>query len=382
MAELEQTRGKFKLIGKVSHIDSDYAYEEGEMNKPNTKNHGKEYRKLRFGVQTSENNTVFVECFDYKPDEVFLWSNEERAKNKKYKGTRVPLAEWMEEKDEYRKNGFTVPQSKIGIIPDDKGSYPSHGIPRYIMAEEAYNGLNNDDSIMVKGEIRYSSYKNSNTNKIVKQRQLVFEEIKMLKNPIDFDSEDFEEVAIFQQPFVFIDSDLDKKEGKNYITSRTINYRKEFEDVELVVNYIDSDGKKISELEDLAKNFNKIPEFGDLLTVFGKIINEKVIDEERQQDDDDEDDKKALLAKWGGKKKPRQLENPTFYKYISEMRIEGIEDIFEGKYEEEDFVNNENSLDVEDKSSKQSLVSDKSKNPFKNDEDSDNIDISDEDLPF
>jgi len=95
MTELRETKGVFKLIGKVTRIDRDGAYREGVLEKG--KNEGKPYRSLRFGVQTSPVNEVIINAFDSRPDEVLLWNSEKKKKDEKYKGDRVPFVEWSGE---------------------------------------------------------------------------------------------------------------------------------------------------------------------------------------------------------------------------------------------------------------------------------------------
>ncbi len=56
---LEQTKGKFKLVGKVVGINNENAYREGI-----TKNgEGSPFKSLAFFVQTSKENRVRVELF-------------------------------------------------------------------------------------------------------------------------------------------------------------------------------------------------------------------------------------------------------------------------------------------------------------------------------
>src|SRR5690606_27960973 len=156
--KLKETKGKFKVIGKVSRIDRDGAFKEDTMNKPDTKNHGRLYRSLRFGVKTSPTNEITVGTFDYEPEEVFLWNSDKKKEDEKYKGDRGPYGKWLEQQDELREQGYAVLQSRIGLTYGDDGKLETKGVPRYVASKEIYNSLDNGDSVVVEGTIRYSKY--------------------------------------------------------------------------------------------------------------------------------------------------------------------------------------------------------------------------------
>ena len=373
--KLVETKGTFKIIGKVTRIDKDGAFREEVMDKPNNKNHGRLYRSLRFGVKTSPTNEITVQTFDYEPEEVFLWNSKKREKDPNYKGDRIPFGVWEEQQDDLREQGYAVLQSRIGLDYDEKGKLKTKGVPRFVASKEIYESLDNGDSVVVEGTIRYSKYKNRN-DETVEQKNYTIEKLFRIKD-IDFEAEDFEEISYFEQEMVFVDADLDKQEKKAYVTGRIIDYMGNFEDTQFVVNFANEKGEVDQDMLKLAQAFAKKMKFGDVINVFGDTINRVVVEEVEEEEDDNEDD---LLAQLGGKQKPKHAQNYTSRTYITEMSINGVDKWEQGVYTEDDFE--KDGLIEDDLTDKLGgKKKPKSNNPFEIDGDSD-IDIDEDDLPF
>ncbi|WP_061578076.1 hypothetical protein [Bacillus licheniformis] len=381
MAELQQTKNSFRFKGKVTRIDKDGAFKEDV-----SKNQGKLYRSLRFGVKTSPNNEMMVSMFDFKPDEVFLWNSEKAKKakeeNKSYKGERIPFEEWVEKEDELRESGYAVLQSRIGLEYDEDGKLNSKGVPSYVASKEIYDQLSNNDSVVVEGKIRYNTYENQQ-GKTVERKDFQIEKVHRLKD-IDFESEKFEEVTYFEQDMVYVDAELDREQNKVYITGRTIDYNKNWHDSQFVIDYSDGQDGIDEGMKKLGDSFLKRIKFGDLVSVFGNALNQMVVEES----EDEEENPDELLKSLGGRSKPAHAQKYTIRNYIQEMRIEGI-DAWERKmYKEEDFVDNGLLQKDEDLQNELGGKSKKeSSNPFDTDDDpfandGKPIDISDDDLPF
>lgn len=377
--KLEETKGSFKVIGKVSRIDRDGAFREEVMDKPNNKNHGRTYRSVRFGVKTSPTNEITVQTFDYEPEKVFMWNSKKREEDENYKGDRIPYSTWLEQEEDLKEQGYVVLQSRIGLEYGEDGKLKTRGVPRYVASKEIYNNLENGDSVVIEGTIRHSSYTNRN-DQVVKQTQYTIEKVFKIKD-IDFEAEDFEEVSYFEQEMVFVDADMDKKEGKAYVTGRVIDWNGNFEDAEFIVNFTDDEGNVDSSMQKLADAMSKKMKFGDVINVFGDALNRVVI-EEVEDEDDDEDD---LLAELGGKTKPKHAQSFTSRTYISELQIHGVDAWDKGVYEEDDFVkdslidDNGGSGDLSDELGGKKKH--KTENPF--DVDGEDAEaISDDDLPF
>lgn len=371
--KLKETKGVFKVIGKVARIDRDGAFREDVLNKPDNRNHGRLYRSLRFGVKTSPTNEIIVQGFDYEPQEVFLWNSKKREADPNYKGDRIPFETWKEQQDELREQGYVVLQSRIGLDYDEKGKLKTKGLPRFVALKEIYENINNGDSVVVEGTIRYSKYKNRN-DEIVEQKNYMIERVFRIKD-IDFEDDNFEEVSYFEQEMVFVDADLDKEEKKAYVTGRIIDFNGNFEDTQFVINFANENGETDPAMLKLAQAFTKKMEFGDVINVFGDAINRVVVEEVEDEEEDD------LLAELGGRSKPKHAQNYVSRTYITEMSINGVDAWKKGVYTEDDFE--KDSL-IDDNDGLGDLGGKKkpnTKNPFETDEDED-VDIDEDSLPF
>lgn len=371
--ELRETKNAFKVIGKVSRIDKDGAFK--EENVPvgqGRKREGEMCRSLRFGVKTSDTNEITVSMFDYEPQEVFLWNSKKRKENPNYKGDRVAFDEWLEREEELREEGYAVLQTRIGLEYGEDGKLQSKGVPSFVASKEIYDNINNGDAVVIEGSIRYSTYTNQQ-GKEVEQKTYTIKKLFKLKD-IDFESEKFEEVSYFEQEFVFIDSVVDKKEKKAYITGRTIDYYKNWHDTQFVVNFSDGADGIDKDMETLAMAFDKKVKPYDLVKVFGDTLNRVIIEE--KEDDTEENEEDKMLASLGGRSKPTHAQSYIARSYVVEMSILGVDAWDKKAYKEEDFekeqlVQNE----VSSLGGKQ-----KSTNPFSADIDDEDEDS--DDLPF
>lgn len=379
--ELEQTRGEFKVKGLIKGIDRDNAYEEGVQTQG--ANSGRGYRKLSLGLQTSEDNQLRLGMYSYEPENVFLWNNEKKKKDPKYKGEYLPYGEYLQKKEILKANGTAVLQARVGVDTDEDGKILSHGMTTYEASEEIYDGVDNDDSVYVEGQISYSKYKDRNNDEQVAVNYNINRLFKA-KNDFDLRAEDYEAQDYYEQEFVYVDSMLDKENEKLVVIGRIIDYRGNTVDTEFIVNY---GGDK--NMAKLAQNIKKRFKFGDLVKAFGQLVNRTVETEVEEEDDD-------LLSALGGKAQPSHAKRANF-SYEREMTIDGILDWQKKYYTEEDFYANEI---IEEEDEEENELSDelggksapKNDNPFADDEDEDDDDpfsddpfaddIDDDDLPF
>ena len=385
MTELQQTKNAFKFIGTVTRIDKDGAYKEEEMEKGVME--GKTYRKLQFGVKTSDTNDMRVEMFDFEPKEVFLWNSEMTKEDPSYRGKKIPFDEWMEDQDELREEGHAVLQTRIGVTQDEDGKVISQGLPSFVASEVVFDNLFNGDSVVVEGSIRYSSYENKD-GKTIEQKQFNIEKLFKLKKEVDFGAENFEEVTYFEQEMVFVEAyqeKEDKAKKKVVVVGRTIDYKGNFYDTEFIVDYsADGDGNgKDDSMVKLAEAFMKTFKFGDKLNVFGNAVNRVILG---VADDESSDEEADFLASIGGKSKPAHSFSGK--KFVNEMQILGVDAYDKKFYTEKDFVvddlvEKEEKKKAKKDSKKESEFGGKSKkndSPFEEDADSD--DDGDDDLPF
>lgn len=391
--ELKQSKNAFKVVGKVSRIDREGAFRQATTESGKMKD--KDYRALRFGVKTSETNEITVEMFDYQPEEIFMWNSELKKQDSNYKGTRVPFEEWEERQDELREEGYAVLQTRVGLTTGEDGKIVSQGLPSFVASKLIAEGLHNGDSVVVEGEIRYSKYTDRN-DKLQERKTYTIKKVFKIKD-IDFEDAKFEEITYFEQQFVFVDAEHVKKENKVFVTGRHINYNKTFQDVQFVVDYNAKDDKgnvlkdeegnvQVDEgMEKLAKAFATKFKFGDVLDVFGDVLNRVIIEENTEEVSDEDAEMEKLLKSFGGRKKPTHAQTFVSKTYVSEMQIFGIDDFQKKVYKEEDFVVDDLMDKDEEKSSKMKEEfggKSKKKNPFADESEDDTIDIDEDDLPF
>lgn len=360
--ELEQTRGEFKIKGLVKGIDRDNAYEEGV--RPDGRHAGRTFRKLNLGVQTSEDNQLRLGMFSYEPDEVFLWNNEKRKKDKNYKGERMPYEEYLQKKDILKANGTAVLQARIGVDTDEDGKLITHGLTSYEASEEIYDNVDNDDSVYVEGQISYSEYKNRQGDMTTAVNYNINRLFKA-SNDFDLRAESYEKQDYYEQQFVYVDSMVDKSKKQLIVIGRIIDYRKNTVDTNFVINY--GEDKSMSKL---AENVRKKFKFGDLVTVFGQLVNRTVEQDVEEEEDD-------LLSALGGKSQPSHAKRANFT-YEREMTIDGVLEWERGFYTEDDFYENE--LIEEDDDNLTSELG--GKKPKKNDNPFSESDDNDEGDPF
>lgn len=377
-SKLKQTKSSFKFIGKVSRIDKDGAFREETMTKG--KMEGKTYRSLRFGVKTSHTNEMTAQMFSFEPEQVFMWNSDKKKEDKDYKGDRIPFGTWEEQQDELREQGYAILQSRVGLTYGEDGKLESKGLPSFVASQEIYENINNGDTVVVEGDIRHSTWEKD--GKVTPQTQYNITKVFKIKD-VDFDAEDFEEITYFEEEIVFVDVDIDKQEGKAYVTGRTIAYNGDFQDSQFVVNFKNENGEGFDEgMVKLANAFKKKFKFGDVINIFGDALNRVIVTE---TEDDEEDDEEDLLKSLGGKSKPKHAQSFTSRTYISEMSIHGVDAWDEGVYTEDDFVKDD--LLANDEDGKKKDLSDEfggkkkkaSSNPFESDGDDP---IDEDDLPF
>lgn len=371
--ELQQTKNSFKFIGQVLRVDKDGAFKEEEAKKGKMK--GETYRSLRFGVRTSENNEMTVQMYDFEPKEVFLWSTEKRKADSSYKGTRIPYEQWLEEKDKWKDDGYTVLQTNVGIVKDDDGKLITQGLPGFVASDLIFNGIDNGDTVAIEGDIRYSVWINPQ-DVAVAQKTFTIKRLYKIKD-IDFHDEKFEEVTYFEQEMVFVDAVDEKAEKKVYVTGRTIDYKKNFHDSQFVISYGNEEAEDgiDKDLKKMADAFTKKFGFGDVINVFGDAVNRAVVVEQEDESSEEED----LLASLGGKSKPKHTQRWANKSYISEMQITGI-DVWDKKvYKESDFVV-DNLVEKKVEADDNDFGGKSKKNPSPFTENA--IEIDEDDLPF
>lgn len=307
--ELQQTKGKIRVEGKVVGFDpnNENTYREGF-----TKNDNKPYRSVSLGVKTSPTNIVYnLDLFGMEPKKkVKIFSN----KNGEKKNMEIDF--------EDRNNmpaGFTC--FGFGTVAT---GFESDGTKTKMTnyfnldgVEVIKDNLGNDASVWIDGEFNVNSYiSNGEEKQTVKYN---INRIGLLKTEIDFEQENFKEVASFEQEMVIVGHILDKENKKLLTTGRIINFDKTWNDVTFVID--------LDKFEKLGQNIYKKTKFGDVITVQGKIVNGVILTEVEEVQE----------FNWGGET-PEGQGQRVIKNRVSEFQITNVKEHKAKVYKEEDFI--------------------------------------------
>jgi hypothetical protein len=340
--KLQQTKGQFKLVGQVVGLTRENAYREGIIE--NGQNEGKQYRSIRFGVKTSPTNQINVELFGMERDFIYPYNTKEK------KSIQIPFNERDNLPPSYHIIGVNCSLKK-----DEKGKLVRESLVEYDAVKYIYDHLNDGDSVYISGELQFGTYENQK-GETVNQTRYVIKTINLQNQPVNFEDEQFAEVASFEQEIVVTDTTLDKETKKVFVNAYVIGYGDKFEPAQFVV-----DGNTLPKL---ATNVAKKFKFGDFVKVAGKCLNCVELVETNDQLEDE----------WGGEK-PKGF-NSAIKNYTTELRITYVDpDTYEPKkYKESDFVKDEPAVTFEEDDDLDKLFGNTEKNPFD--------DSSDDSLPF
>lgn len=319
--KLKETKGKFKANGIVTGLDKDNAYAEGVSEKS-----GKDWKRLKFSVQTSPTNTVYLELMGSEKDFVMAYNRNADDDDKLRRYT------W-DEKDNIPDEGYHLLGVNVKIEEGLDGKLVQSTFVEIDAVEYIYNNLKDGDSVYVNGKLEFSEYENRE-GKVINQTKFIIQGIGKTKEPIDFEipydettKKGFKEVAEFEQEVVVVDPKaiVLKKENKLVMATYYIGYGEKFTPVQFIVN-TETHNK-------LASNLAKHLKFGDLIKVFGKIVNQRI---EKEVEGSAVDD-------WGSD--ANGVTPNITYETLTEMRVTGADNTEVGwkkkVYKAEDFVKDE-----------------------------------------
>lgn len=379
---LEQTRGTFVAVGKVSGVENDNFYKTGILEKG--KAEGKEFRSLRFGLQTSPNQKITLQMFGIEPDVVYVWDNEKK------KSEAVSYDDFLDNYEQWAEDGKVTFDSSISLDGVGKDAPRLH-LPKFDGIEEIYNKLSNGMTVYVRGNISRNQYENAN-GELVNRTNYDVTQIN-LNNDIDFDSDDFVEKCSFKEQFVFTEAEHNREDDEVLVYGLAIDYNENtlpttysipLGKKELVIpdGATEAEVKKLTDENEkeyknrvaMAKAYLKAVKYGDLLTIEGDILNAVRLVEVEDDDDDD-----VLGALKGNA-------TQAVRDYINKLILRGTVAREAKKYKEEDFIKaqSKNQVIEDDDDDMGALSGNKS---TKDDDDSpfgssSTIDIDDDDLPF
>lgn len=284
---MENTVSNFQIRGIISGTKSKRFYTSG------TSKSGGTWNSVEFGVKIAENKTVFVTLKGFPRNEVFYYKPGEKGA----KGTTQKVA-WKDRKKSPGV-GFRLIGVNISTGKDEDGKNINETMTEFDAAEWIHNNLCDGDSVFIKGNLQFSSYTDRN-GQVRKKTELVPTQISYTQKPVDFDAEDYTEMAEFENTIVFsdIEQELDengKKSGRFVLSGYSIGYNT----VEAVSFIIDAEHAK------LASNLKKAMKPGYSIKTFGRM--EVIIDTSSVQEDD---------SGWGEVSPMERVNAPVRREYI------------------------------------------------------------------
>lgn len=199
---LTQTKGRFTARGIVTGTSKE------NFCKAITTKTGKEMYMVNFGLEINNGKTIFMSMNGMVKDEVYY--------SKKDGGTyETKKVEWKKRytfnEDGYRLNGIT-----LGIEKAEDGTNIKSTLAEFDACEKIGKTLTDGMSVFVSGNIEYSTYNDRTSIKYVPTQ------IYLTRDDIDFDKEDFEQTANFEQTIVF--NEIEKSEDGFTVGGTIVGY--------------------------------------------------------------------------------------------------------------------------------------------------------------
>ena len=257
---LQQTRGFFKVQGIVSGVKRSDFYTEKMTKSDNPKLR----KSVKFAVQTSPNNKVFVTLAAQPMDKVYF---SKKAENKGEKAT-TKAVDWDKRKS-FREDGFKVIGINVGLVKkldkDGKEINDTQHLAAYDAIDYIKEHLKDDMPVFVRGHMEYSRFEDKNI------KQFVIDQISLCQ-PIDFTAEGFSETASWEQPIAFRVIEKDETEADKFIlTGSIVNYNDIVE-----TDFIVRNPKLAQTLKKNLKPYARVKIHGDLIG----SVQEIVVDED------------------------------------------------------------------------------------------------------
>ena len=239
--DLPQQRGQFQMRGVVSGVQRNNFYQEKK-----TKNGGN-FRSVFFQCRTGKDGAPHnVSLNGMTRDKVYFSRREDKAKGITKDTKEVAFKD---------RNTFVCPEgyNLIGVhlgleqqaAADGKTENVRKTMVEYDACKYIAESIKDDESVFIKGSTEFSSYQGKHQVKFVPNQ------ISLCKTPVDFDAQDFEETANWEQFMVFTGIQFDKELGEAIVSAKIVGYNT----IEDAVFYIDPNrSDKVKKLMQSMKN--------------------------------------------------------------------------------------------------------------------------------
>lgn len=288
---LPQTRGSFEMAGKVTGTQRSNFYNEKE-----TKN-GAMRRVLSFGVQTSNENTFYVDLAGMPRDKVYFFRRADKDKGIEKDKKEVA---WKDRLTYVAPEGYDMIGVKVGVTKKTNESgkviNDNKTLTDFDAAKEISENLHDGDNVYVRGNIEYSTYNGKH------QIRFVLTQVSLSSKGIDFDAEGFEELALFTQTIVYTGCHKSDEGDEVVVDAKIVNYNT-IEDAEFFIDYKANTQNKV-----LADSIRKRLKPYTSFECFGPIVNQQKVEEVETENI------------WGGPNKMKRQSTPA----VRKLYIEGV----------------------------------------------------------
>lgn len=299
---LPQTRGSFEMAGKVTGTQRSNFYNEKE-----TKS-GAMRRVLSFGVQTSNENTFYVDLAGMPRDKVYFFRRADKDKGIEKDKKEVA---WKDRLTYIAPEGYDMIGVKVGVTKKTNESgkviNDNKTLTDFDAAKEISENLHDGDNVYVRGNIEYSTYNGKH------QIRFVPTQVSLSSKEIDFDAEGFEECAQFVQTLVYTGC-RKSEDDEVIIDAKIVNYSS-IEDAEFFIDY-----KKDAMNKAMADSIRKRLKPYTSFECHGNIVSQQVVDDVNDAEDD------LWGGNWNAKNKMKRQSTPVVRKlYIDVINRESFD---------------------------------------------------------
>ena len=285
--DMKNTSSSFQIRGIVTGTASQRFYKSGAGK------NGGQWNSLEFGVKIAEGKTVYISMRGFPRDEVFYYKRGENGA----KGTTKRVT-WKDRKKSPG-DGYNLIGVKISTGKDENGKNINTIFTEYDSIEWLHDNLKDNDSVFIKGNLQFSSYTDRN-GQTRKKIELVPNQISYTQKTVNFDADDYVEMAEFENTLVF--KSIDKEEDENgKATGRFVlsGYSIGYNSVENVSFIVDAEHAK------LATNLKKAMKESYSIKTFGRI--DVIVDTTMVESDD---------SGWGESSPMERLNTPVRREYV------------------------------------------------------------------
>lgn len=310
MAELKQTKGFANFKGIIGGLDK---IKDGTADEKLYKEDEK-IKKMKFTIKTSDDNMHFLELIQFKMGKAMEYAYISR------KNEETGKFEWQKIAWEKRNEPMTDGWRIIGIDVKAVGDEKRKSMVAYDAIDYIKDNFNDGDSVFIGAEISHSEGNDQlYTNFSVKK-------MFATKDPIDFESEDFEEISEFDETVVFKTSYPD--ENGLAVLAYSIDYKGDTSQVQFLVK---------NEDKEVADYIEKELNLGDSVKVAG-IINNRAEYEYVDVGDEEEQEEENIIGRKTNSQKRQKRQERHIKSQERNLQITSLDvgSIEKGLYKEED----------------------------------------------